>query len=88
VETLIQSVFKNGKKRLFLILDQISDTRNFGAINRTSEWTGVNGIIVQKAGSAPVNGNTIKTSARAVFNIPICKVENIKHAIFFCKLAE
>jgi 23S rRNA (guanosine2251-2'-O)-methyltransferase len=43
----------------------------------------VNGIIVQKAGSAPVNGDTVKTSAGAVFNIPICKVEHIKDAIFY-----
>ena len=81
-ETLIESVQENGKKPLFLILDQISDARNFGAIIRTAECTGVNGIIVQKAGSAPVNGDTVKTSAGAVFNIPICKVEHIKDAIF------
>ena len=82
LETLIESVIENGKTPLFLILDQISDARNFGAIIRTAECTGVNGIIVQKAGSAPVNGDTVKTSAGAVFNIPICKVEHIKDAIF------
>jgi len=63
-------------------LDGISDARNFGAIIRTAECTGVNGIIVQKSGSAPVNGDTVKTSAGAVFNIPICKVDHIKDAIF------
>ncbi|MBB1192240.1 23S rRNA (guanosine(2251)-2'-O)-methyltransferase RlmB [Flavobacterium sp. SOK18b] len=82
LESLIDTVLENGKKPLFLILDQISDARNFGAIIRTAECTGVNGIIVQKAGSAPVNGDTVKTSAGAVFNIPICKVEHIKDAIF------
>ena len=83
LEILIEKVMESGKTPLFLILDQISDARNFGAIIRTAECTGVDGIIVQKAGSAPVNGDTVKTSAGAVFNIPICKVEHIKDAIFF-----
>ena len=83
LEHLVESTIESGKKPLFLILDQISDARNFGAIIRTAECTGVNGIIVQKSGSAPVNGDTVKTSAGAVFNIPICKVEHIKDAIFY-----
>lgn len=83
LETLIDSVIESGKNPLFLILDQLSDARNFGAIIRTAECTGVDGIIIQKQGSAPVNGDTIKTSAGAVFNIPICKVDHIKDAIFY-----
>ena len=61
----------------------MSDARNFGAIIRTAECTGVSGIIIQKQGSAPVNGDTVKTSAGAVFNVPICKVDHIKDAIFY-----
>lgn len=83
LEHLVDSTLASGKAPLFLILDQISDARNFGAIIRTAECTGVNGIIVQKSGSAPVNGDTVKTSAGAVFNVPICKVEHIKDAIFY-----
>lgn len=82
IETLIESVMESGRKPFFLILDQLSDARNFGAIIRTAECTGVDGIIIQKQGSAPVNGDTVKTSAGAVFNIPICKVDHIKDAIF------
>ncbi|MFP9118276.1 23S rRNA (guanosine(2251)-2'-O)-methyltransferase RlmB [Flavobacterium sp. RNTU_13] len=82
METLIETVLESGKTPLLLILDQLSDARNFGAIIRTAECTGVDGIIVQKQGSAPVNGDTVKTSAGAVFNVPICKVEHIKDAIF------
>ncbi|MGL2988199.1 23S rRNA (guanosine(2251)-2'-O)-methyltransferase RlmB [Flavobacterium sp. RSSA_27] len=82
LESLIETVLENGKNPLFLVLDGISDARNFGAIIRTAECTGVNGIIIQKSGSAPVNGDTVKTSAGAVFNIPICKVDHIKDAIF------
>lgn len=83
LEQLIESVLAQKENPLFLILDQLSDARNFGAIIRTAECTGVDGIIVQKQGSAPVNGDTVKTSAGAVFNVPICKVEHIKDAIFF-----
>jgi 23S rRNA (guanosine2251-2'-O)-methyltransferase len=82
IETLIETVIESGRKPFFLILDQLSDARNFGAIIRTAECTGVDGIIIQKQGSAPVNGDTVKTSAGAVFNITICKVDHIKDAIF------
>lgn len=82
LEQLIEATLEKNPKPLFLILDQLSDARNFGAIIRTAECTGVNGIIVQKSGSAPVNGDTVKTSAGAVFNVPICKVEHIKDAIY------
>ncbi|HSD15361.1 MAG TPA: 23S rRNA (guanosine(2251)-2'-O)-methyltransferase RlmB [Flavobacterium sp.] len=83
LETLVEGVIESGKKPLFLVLDQLSDARNFGAIIRTAECTGVDGIIIQKQGSAPVNGDTVKTSAGAVFNVPICKVDHIKDAVFY-----
>ena len=83
LETLVDSIMESEKTPLFLILDQLSDARNFGAIIRTAECTGVDGIIIQKQGSAPVNGDTVKTSAGAVFNVPICKVDHIKDAIFY-----
>jgi 23S rRNA (guanosine2251-2'-O)-methyltransferase len=79
---LIINVIESGKTPLFIMLDQLSDVRNFGAIIRTAECTGVDGIIIQKKGGAPINGDTIKTSAGAVFKIPICKVDHIKDALF------
>ncbi|WP_370477906.1 23S rRNA (guanosine(2251)-2'-O)-methyltransferase RlmB [Tamlana flava] len=83
METLVLNVIESGKDPLFLLLDQLSDVRNFGAIIRTAECTGVDGIIIQKKGGAPVNGDTIKTSAGAVFKVPICKVDHIKDAVFY-----
>ncbi|WP_299103681.1 23S rRNA (guanosine(2251)-2'-O)-methyltransferase RlmB [uncultured Tenacibaculum sp.] len=82
LEVLIESTLESETTPLFLLLDQLSDVRNFGAIIRTAECTGVNGIIIQKSGSAPVNAETIKTSAGAAFKVPICKVDHIKDAIF------
>lgn len=83
LETLVERVLESDKKPLFLVLDQITDVRNFGAILRTAECTGVDAVIIQKSGGAPVSGDTVKTSAGAIFKIPICKVEHIKDAIFY-----
>ena len=83
LETMVEEVLESEKTPLFLILDQISDVRNFGAILRTAECTGVDGVIIQKKGGAPVSGDTVKTSAGAIFNIPICKVDHIKDAIYY-----
>ena len=76
------TVIEKSKNPFILILDQINDVRNFGAIIRTAEISGVDGIIIQNSSSAPVNSDTIKTSAGAIFNIPICKVNHIKDAIY------
>jgi len=83
LETLVSNVMEQKEDALFLMLDQLSDVRNFGAIIRTAECTGVDGIIIQKKGSAPVTADTIKTSAGAAFKVPIVKVDHIKDAVFY-----
>jgi 23S rRNA (guanosine2251-2'-O)-methyltransferase len=83
LEEVIENSISKKENSLFLILDQISDVRNFGAIVRTAECTGVDAIIIQKKGGAPVTGDTVKTSAGAIFKIPICKVDHIKDAIYY-----
>jgi 23S rRNA (guanosine2251-2'-O)-methyltransferase len=88
LETLIEQTVASGATPLFLLLDQLSDVRNFGAIIRTAECTGVHAIIIQKNGSAPVNAETIKTSAGAAFKIPICKVDHIKDALFLLQASD
>ncbi len=85
LEEVVEKTLSEKEKPLFIILDQISDVRNFGAIIRTAECTGVDAIIIQKKGGAPVTGDTVKTSAGAIFKIPICKVDHIKDAIFYLK---
>ena len=82
LEKLIDDSLEGTTSTLFLLLDQVSDVRNFGAIIRTAECTGVNWIIIQQSGSAPINAETIKTSAGAAFKIPICRVNHIKDAIY------
>ena len=78
----IDNFLSNSENPFFLILDQINDVRNFGAIIRTAEISGVNGIIISNNSTAPINADTIKTSAGAIFNIPIFKVNHIKDAIY------
>ena len=82
-EPLVEEVLERDSVPLFLLLDQVTDVRNFGAIIRTAECTGVDAIIVPKTGSAPITSDTIKTSAGAVFNIPIAKVDHLKDAIYY-----
>ena len=82
LETLVESVLSLKEAPLFLILDHLSDVRNFGAIIRTAECTGVDGIVIPKKGGAPLNGVAVKTSAGAAFNIPIAKTDHIKDAIY------
>lgn len=84
----LEEILENRKvehKEIYLLLDGVTDVRNFGAIIRTAECTGVSAIVIAESGSAPINPATIKTSAGAVFNIPICKVSHIKDAVFLMK---
>jgi len=83
IEDLIDKVSEKEGPALFLLLDQLSDVRNFGAIIRTAECSGVDAIIIQKKGAAPVTADTIKTSAGAAFKVPIAKVDHLKDAVFY-----
>ena len=87
-EALVEQVIQREEKPFFLLLDQVSDVRNFGAIIRTAECCGVHGIVVPKTGAAPITDDTVKTSAGAVFNVPIAKVEHLKDAIFYLQSSE
>lgn len=85
LEDMVEKAFENSPSPLFVLCDEISDVRNFGAIARTAECAGAHGIIIPKQGSAAINEQTVKTSAGAIFNIPICKSDHLKDAIFFLK---
>jgi len=83
LEKIVEELLDSKKIPLLLILDQVSDVRNFGAILRAAECTGVDAVIIQKKGGAPVSGDTVKVSAGAIFNVPLCKVDHIKDAIYY-----
>ncbi len=86
IQDLENSIEKKATK--FLILDNITDTKNFGAIIRSAECLGIDGVIISKTGSSPINGDTIKSSSGAIFNIPIYKLDHIKDAMFLLKEKE
>ena len=83
IEQLVENTLETKENPLFIILDQLSDARNFGAIVRTAECVGADGIIIPKTGAAPVNADAVKTSTGALFNIPVCKVDHVKDAVFY-----
>lgn len=79
----LETVIANAKNTsLYLLLDQITDVRNFGAILRTAECTGATAVIIPTQGSASLNADAIKTSAGAAFKVPICKVNHLLDAIY------
>ncbi len=82
---VLMSVYEKGETPLFLLLDRISDVRNFGAIARTAECAGVHAIILPEKGSARINADALKTSTGALNKIPVCREHNLKNTIQFLK---
>jgi 23S rRNA (guanosine2251-2'-O)-methyltransferase len=76
-------LFEEGKTPFLLILDRLTDVRNFGAICRTAECVGVHAVILPEKGAAPINSDAIKTSAGAIYNLKICKEKNLAHTVDF-----
>ena len=81
MDSLVQSLFDEGKVPLLLLLDGVTDVRNFGAIARTCACAGVHALIIGTRGSAAINGDAVKASAGALHHLPICKVENLQNAL-------
>lgn len=81
LEDVVMKEFDDGKTPLFLILDGITDVRNFGAIARSAYGAAASGIIIPTTGSAGITADAIKTSAGALMQIPVCKVHNLKSAV-------
>jgi 23S rRNA (guanosine2251-2'-O)-methyltransferase len=85
IEMLLPVLFEKGREPLLLILDQITDVRNFGAIVRSAECAGVDAIIIPEKGMARIGADAIKTSAGALHHVPICKVPNLFRTIQYLK---
>ncbi|HMT30461.1 MAG TPA: 23S rRNA (guanosine(2251)-2'-O)-methyltransferase RlmB [Bacteroidia bacterium] len=81
IENVVPGLFEQNKFPLVLLLDRITDVRNFGAICRSAECMGVDAVIVPEKGGAMVNGDAIKASAGALNRITVCKEFNLKKTI-------
>lgn len=86
--TDLESILDLEKQQLFILLDGITDVRNFGAIIRSAVGLGASGIIIGQTGSAPLNDIAIQASAGGAFHIPIVRVNHIKDAMYILKSHE
>ncbi|MGL5937697.1 MAG: 23S rRNA (guanosine(2251)-2'-O)-methyltransferase RlmB [Phocaeicola sp.] len=84
-EQMVPFLFEEGKNPILLLLDGITDVRNFGAIARTCECAGIDAIIIPAKNSVTVNADAIKTSAGALHTLPVCREKNITETIKFLK---
>ncbi|MDR1745925.1 MAG: 23S rRNA (guanosine(2251)-2'-O)-methyltransferase RlmB [Tannerella sp.] len=85
LEDVIPFVYEQGRDPFIVLLDGITDVRNFGAIARTCECAGVDAIVIPSSGSVSVNADAMKTSAGALNVIPVCKEKSIHHAVRLLK---
>ena len=85
LDNIISETYQKGLNPLILILDRITDVRNFGAIARTADCLGVHAIVVPSRGSAQITGDALKTSAGALSFIPVCREDNLKNTITYLK---
>jgi 23S rRNA (guanosine2251-2'-O)-methyltransferase len=85
LETFVPGLFETGIDPLILVLDQVTDVRNFGAIVRTAECAGVHAVVIPEKGMAQIGADAVKTSAGALHSVPVCKVKSLQNAIQFLK---
>lgn len=81
IEDVLEKIAASDKTPLIVLMDSITDIRNFGAIARSAECAGVDALIMPKKNSAPVNGDAVKSSAGALTIIPICRVGSIRNTL-------
>jgi len=85
ITTLLPSIFEKGEDPLILLLDGVSDVRNFGAIARSAECAGVHAIVIPSTGSAAINADAVKTSAGALHRMPVCRHRDLLTVTRFLK---
>ena len=83
IEDIIPQVYEAGRNPFVVVLDGVTDVRNFGAIARTCECAGVDAIVIPARGGAAINADAVKTSAGALMTIPVCREENLRNALKF-----
>lgn len=81
LDNVIEECFSKGVAPLIMLLDRITDVRNFGAMARTAEVAGVHAIIIPEKGSAQINSDAVKTSAGALNFLPVCRVKNLYYTL-------
>lgn len=85
LEMVISAIFEAGREPAILVLDHITDVRNFGSIARTAECAGFDAIVIPDKGAAQINSDAIKTSSGALHNINVCRVINLTNTVKYLK---
>lgn len=85
LENLLPSLYEEGKTPFIVLLDGLTDTRNFGAIGRTCDCAGVDGIVIPERNSVSVTPDAVKTSAGGLFYVPVCRERDIVYAVKLLK---
>jgi 23S rRNA (guanosine2251-2'-O)-methyltransferase len=85
LEHVVPALFEEGKNPFIVVLDGITDVRNFGAIARTCECGGVDAIVIPERGSVSVGGDAVKTSAGALLHIPVCRERSVSESLYYLK---
>ncbi len=85
IENVVPEIFESGRNPFIVVLDGLTDVRNFGAIARTCECAGVDAIIIPEKNSVSVNADSVKTSAGALLHIPVARVKSVRMAIRYLK---
>jgi len=85
VEQVVPMLFEQGDNPFIVVLDGVTDVRNFGAIARTCDCAGVNAIVIPERGSVTVGGDAIKTSAGALNYVPVCREHDLAQTLRFLK---
>ncbi len=78
---VLEAVAATGKVPFILILDRVTDVRNFGAIVRSAECAGADAVVIPNKNSAKISSDALKTSAGALYHIPVCRVQNLKRIV-------
>ncbi|PRY87556.1 23S rRNA (guanosine(2251)-2'-O)-methyltransferase RlmB [Mongoliibacter ruber] len=81
LDNVIEECFSKGIAPMILVLDRITDVRNFGAIARTADCAGVHAIVIPEKGSAQINSDAVKTSAGALNHLPVCRAKNLYYTV-------
>lgn len=85
LEHLVPFFYEEGRNPLVVVLDGITDTRNFGAIGRTAACAGVDAIVIPERNSVSVTPDAVKTSAGGLFHVPVCREKDTLSAVRFLK---
>lgn len=85
IENIIPMLYEQGRNPFILVLDGVTDVRNFGAIARSAECAGVDAVLISSKGSVSINADAVKTSAGALMNVPVCREFDLKNSLMFLK---